>query len=179
MAAALVLGDSVLDVGAGEAGLAHHLHHAIRYTGVDRTVVRTLNLDEACNHVFEGDAIEVMQKIHRRYDTVVCLEFIEHIDPATQRHLVFEMWQHTVRRLIISTPHPLAMSHYPRTDHFFGANNPHHTREVDEWWLRDVVGLVCGGVKGVHVFGHGLDHQDLPTWLQGPEAGWMAVIDRA
>jgi hypothetical protein len=164
----------VLDVGCGEAWLADHLDPSITYTGIDLHAAVARNIQAS---IRVGDALTILRQ-GGHWATVVCLEFLEHVDPANQRELIQSMWRCAGRRLIISTPSPDALARYPRTDHFYGVGNPHHTREVDEWWFRDAVADVCQGVAGVTILHHGLDGDDYPTWLQGPAAGWMGIVDR-
>ena len=134
-------------------------------------------------HMFQyvqGSILDYFHGLDQHFDTVVSLESFEHFPPAHQLPIALEMWRLARRRLIIATPSPEALHYYPTTEHFYGVNNPAHTREVWEWTLRKYIAQAAG-VKEMFTLHCALDADDGAVWGDnpGPCADYMLVIDKA
>ena len=185
LAAGLLVGDSVLDVGCGTAKFAQYVNGWVNeYMGIDNQTdseVFVNGVREPLGFQYvQGSILDYFHGLDQHFDTVVSLESFEHFPPAHQLPIALEMWRLARRRLIIATPSPEALHYYPTTEHFYGVNNPAHTREVWEWTLRKYIAQAAG-VKEMFTLHCALDADDGAVWGDnpGPCADYMLVIDKA
>lgn len=171
LAAGFCRGNTVLDIGCGEGGLRTYIENqGAAYHGIDQNAPDGISF--TCNDLFS--------RSFPTADTVVCLETIEHVDPARQVELIEKLWLATQKRLIISTPSPDALRWYPLTEHFFSVGNPYHTREIHEWTLRRYIAQVCPNRQSEFILRCQLETNDETVWGvdSGPPAYYMLIVDR-
>jgi hypothetical protein len=169
LAAALIRGSTVLEIGAGTQGPgAVGTLPGVRYRGTDAAPA-------------SGTAVRLPDDASASLaaETVIALEVVEHVLPHQQAGFLSACWSLTERRLIVSTPDADARHWYPQTDHFVGVDNPEHTREFHGWKLVRYLTAACTGGT-VAMYPAGLDEADnMVLGCAGlPVAWWLATVDR-
>ena len=100
-----VVGDSVLDVACGVGRLYNILRHRTsQYKGIDssKEMIRVAR-EYAPDGLFAvGDAYDLSEE--GRYDTVISMSLLIHIERKDLPHIIEQMWKHTRKTLIFSIP---------------------------------------------------------------------------
>ena len=174
LAVALSAGNTFLDIGADDQSI-HELvkDYATRYVAVDTELSGNVTREDSHTSTIE-DYFENNKEL---FDTTFLLEIIEHVDPAFQDVLLYETWERTRHRMILSTPDPDFMRFYPLTNFFVGRNNPHHTRELYEIQVREMIARLCSDVFQVF----SIKANGSGTWDLGwrdPVLDYLIVVER-
>lgn len=105
MAAELIIGDTVLDVGCGVGHLYPHVKEKVKvYTGVDESVEM---VKLAKKHNPEGffrvrDAYDLSNEL--TYDTVIAMSLLIHIEFKDVEKVIHQLWSHTQKALVFTIP---------------------------------------------------------------------------
>ena len=102
LVASLLEGQTVLDVGCGVGHLYPRIKEAHSYLGIDNSdwmLQLAMELQPECNFQ-KGDAYDLSP--FGSFDTVVCQSLLIHLPDISKP--IKEMWEHTNKALIFSTP---------------------------------------------------------------------------
>lgn len=180
LAAGLSSGLTVLDAGCGMAHLVPYIPWCKSYLGIDRAELPMPVLPEWAHVHYGEDLIDGLRREpDASWDTVICLEVLEHLLPQLHLATLAELWRVTRKRLVLSGPSPQAQREYPHTEHFFGASNPDHLYEASEFRILALVHAM-GGMKQNLVFRGWLERNEEVVWDfgSGPTAYWLMALEK-